>query len=267
MNEHATPRSLYSEESERGSRSSGCLVVVVVSLFALSRLLRGAKKHQLAVDFRVLATSHVPARIPIAGPVCALGRVAQPAFGRRIFTSVIRNSRLAAVVCRVAPRKKVRFLPGDCAPSLFLIPLAVPSFPRQPGSVGRSPGSIRGLGIFVEFALASALRFNYYYYHSPNPAPWFAAKDGHGRGRPADVRMDIPVDADIQGSGRQRTRTRLGRGRAKVRADADAPRTRTRLGRGRASDADMPRTRTRLGRGRASDAGVPRTRTLSGHSR
>ena len=35
MNEHATPRSLSSEESERGSRSSGCLVVVVVSLFVL----------------------------------------------------------------------------------------------------------------------------------------------------------------------------------------------------------------------------------------
>ena len=31
----ATPRSLSSEESERGSRSSGCLVVVVVSLFVL----------------------------------------------------------------------------------------------------------------------------------------------------------------------------------------------------------------------------------------
>ena len=49
---------------------------------------------------------------------------------------------------------KVRFfLPSDCAPSLFSIPLAVPSFPRQPRSVGRSPGSIRGLGIFVEFAI------------------------------------------------------------------------------------------------------------------
>ena len=35
MNEHATPRSLSSEESERGSRSSGCLVMVVVLLFAL----------------------------------------------------------------------------------------------------------------------------------------------------------------------------------------------------------------------------------------
>ena len=35
MNEHAAPRSLSSEESERGSRSSGCLVVVVVSLFVL----------------------------------------------------------------------------------------------------------------------------------------------------------------------------------------------------------------------------------------
>ena len=66
------------------------------------------------------------------------------------------HSRLAPGGCRVAPRprKKVMIiLPSDCAPSLFLIPLAVPSFPRQPGSVGRSPGSIRGLGIFVEFAL------------------------------------------------------------------------------------------------------------------
>ena len=85
----------------------GCLVVVVVSLFALSRLLRGAKKHRPAVDFRVLATSHVSARIPIAGLVCAMGRVAQPAFGRRISTSVIRDSRLAAVVWRQG--KKMRF--------------------------------------------------------------------------------------------------------------------------------------------------------------
>ena len=151
-NERANSRDRSSDGSGRGSRSSGCVVVVVVSLLALSRLLRGAKKHRPAVDFRVLATSHVPARIPIAGPVCAMGRVAQPAYGRRISTSVIRDSRLAAVVWRQG--KKVRvFLPSDCAPSLFLIPLAVPSFPRQPGPVGRSPGSIRGLGIFVEFAL------------------------------------------------------------------------------------------------------------------
>ena len=94
--------------------------MVVVSLFVLSRLLRGAKKHRPAVvDFRVLATSHyVPARIPIAGPVCALGRVAQPAFGRRISTSAIRVSRLAAGVWRQG-KKVMVFLPSDCAPSLF----------------------------------------------------------------------------------------------------------------------------------------------------
>ena len=60
-NERANSRDRSSDGSGRGSRSSGCLVVVVVSLFAFSRLLRGAKKHQPAVDFRVLATSHVPA--------------------------------------------------------------------------------------------------------------------------------------------------------------------------------------------------------------
>ena len=46
MNEHATPRSLSSEESGRGSRSSGCLIVVVVSLFALlGRCVRASLKH------------------------------------------------------------------------------------------------------------------------------------------------------------------------------------------------------------------------------
>ena len=63
------------------------------------------------------------------------------------------------------------FLPSDCAPSLFLIPLAVavPSFPSQPGSVGRSPGSIRGLGIFVKFAL----RARYIWQLAAQP-PFFA---------------------------------------------------------------------------------------------
>ena len=101
-NERANSRDRSSDGSGRGSRSSGCLVVVVVSLFALSRLLCGAKKHQPTVDFHVLATSHVPARIPIAGPVCAMGCVAQPAFFGRRFSnsSVIRDSRLAAAAWR-----------------------------------------------------------------------------------------------------------------------------------------------------------------------
>ena len=105
-NERASSRDRSSDGPGRRSFSSGCLVVVVVLLFALSQLPLGAKKHRPAVEFRVLATSHVPAHIPIAGPVCTMGRVAQPAFGRRISTSVIRVSHLAAVVWRQG--KKVR---------------------------------------------------------------------------------------------------------------------------------------------------------------
>ena len=133
--------------AQLGVSRRGCGFVVCAS-----RSLRGAKKHRTAALFCVSVASHLPARIPIAGLICAMGSVALPASDRRISTSAIRVSRLAAVVWRQG-KKVMVFLPSDCAPSLFLIPLAVPSFPRQPGSVGRSPGSIRGLGIFVEFAL------------------------------------------------------------------------------------------------------------------
>ena len=133
--------------AQLGVSRRGCGFVVCAS-----RSLRGAKKHRTAALFCVSVASHLPARIPIAGLICAMGSVAMPASDRRISTSAIRVSRLAAVVWRQG-KKVMVFLPSDCAPSLFLIPLAVPSFPRQPGSVGRSPGSICGLGIFVEFAL------------------------------------------------------------------------------------------------------------------
>ena len=129
--------------AQLGVSRRGCGFVVCAS-----RSLRGAKKHRTAALFCVSVASHLPARIPIAGLICAMGSVALPASDRRISTSAIRVSRLAAVVWRQGEKVMV-FLPSDCAPSLFLIPLAVPSFPRQPGSVGRSPGSIRGLGIFV----------------------------------------------------------------------------------------------------------------------
>ena len=59
MNEHATPRSLSSEESGRGSRSSGCLVVVVVSLFALLGrcVVRRSTGRRLFFVFRSRVTS------------------------------------------------------------------------------------------------------------------------------------------------------------------------------------------------------------------
>ena len=74
MNEHATPRSLFSEESERGSRSSGCLIVVVVSLFVLLGrcVLRGAKKHPTAVILGTSVSIRVPARLPLVSTARAL---------------------------------------------------------------------------------------------------------------------------------------------------------------------------------------------------
>ena len=59
MNEHATPRSLSSEESGRGSRSSGCLVVVVVSSFALLGrcVVRRSTGRRLFFVFRPRVTS------------------------------------------------------------------------------------------------------------------------------------------------------------------------------------------------------------------
>ena len=54
-----------------------------------SRPLRGAKKHRTAAVFRVSVASHLPARIPIAGPVYAMGCAALSACDRRNFTSVI----------------------------------------------------------------------------------------------------------------------------------------------------------------------------------
>ena len=72
MNEHATPRSLSSEEPGRGARSSGCLVVVVVvvSLFALltvSRSLRRCEEapgRRLFFVFRSRVTSPRASRSP-----------------------------------------------------------------------------------------------------------------------------------------------------------------------------------------------------------
>ena len=54
-----------------------------------SRSLRGAKKHRTAAVFRVSVASHLPARIPIVGPICAMGCAALSACDRRNFTSVI----------------------------------------------------------------------------------------------------------------------------------------------------------------------------------
>ena len=55
-----------------------------------------------------------------------------------------------------SPIKKTRSPPSR-APRGALVSLVIPpfdpSFPRRPGSVGRSAGSIRGLGIFVDFPL------------------------------------------------------------------------------------------------------------------
>ena len=81
--------------AQLGVSRRGCGFVVCAS-----RSLRGAKKHRTAALFCVSVASHLPARIPIAGLICAMGSVALPASDRRISTSAIRVSRLAAVVWR-----------------------------------------------------------------------------------------------------------------------------------------------------------------------
>ena len=72
-----------------------------------SRSLRGAKKHRTAAVFRVSVASHLPARIPIVGPICAMGRAALSACDRRNFTSVI--SRPAPGVWLVGSKKNRGF--------------------------------------------------------------------------------------------------------------------------------------------------------------
>ena len=67
------------------------------------------------------------------------------------------HSRLAPGGCRVAPKKKkCFFLTYDCGFASVSFLLVVPLFPFQPGFAGRSPGSTRGLGFFVKFALPPA---------------------------------------------------------------------------------------------------------------
>ena len=77
--ERANFRDRSSDGSGRGSRSSGCLAVVGVSLFALL-VLCGAKKTPDGgfVSCSSVA-SHLPARIPTAGSVGAMGSVVLPA--------------------------------------------------------------------------------------------------------------------------------------------------------------------------------------------
>ena len=105
--ERANFRDRSSDGSGRGSRSSGCPAVVVVQLFALL-VLCGAKKNTDGgfVSCSSVA-SHLPARVPPAGSVGAMGSVVLPASGRCGPTSVIRASRPAAVVWR--PIKKSGF--------------------------------------------------------------------------------------------------------------------------------------------------------------
>ena len=104
INESANPRSRSSEESGRGSRSSGCLVVVVVSWFVLLGRCVVQRGTGRRFFFRVSVASHLPARVAIVGLVCAMASVALPVSDRRNSTSVI--SRLARGGCWVVMKKK-----------------------------------------------------------------------------------------------------------------------------------------------------------------
>jgi hypothetical protein len=102
--EDANFRDRASDGSGRGSRSSGCPAVVVVSLFALL-VLCGAKKHRTAALFRVLFSRESP---PRAHPDRRLGWCdgVRRAAGLRSLRSHFGHSRLAPGGCRVAPNKK-----------------------------------------------------------------------------------------------------------------------------------------------------------------
>jgi len=136
----------------RGSRSSRCPIVVVCFVVCASRSLRGAKKHPTAVILGNSVSIRVPARIPLVSTARARR---SPGSGPKISASSprwFRASRLAGV-CRSSGKKSRFFRHSACAFGSFLIPPFDPSFPRWPGSAGRSAGFFPGLEIFVEFAL------------------------------------------------------------------------------------------------------------------
>ena len=71
--ERANFRDRPSDGSDRGSRSSGCLVMVVVLLFALlGRCMAGAQKHRTAGVLGISVSMRVPARIPLVSTARAL---------------------------------------------------------------------------------------------------------------------------------------------------------------------------------------------------
>ena len=161
--QHARAVSRACATAARTAKSFRALhVVVVVSLFVLLGRCVVQRSTERRLFLCVSVASHLPARIPIAGLIYAMGSVALSASDRRSPDFHFGHSRLASCAWRLSSvvrrqREKVMFFYlATSRLLLFLIPLAVPSFPRQPGSVSRSPGSIRGLGIFVEFALLFA---------------------------------------------------------------------------------------------------------------
>ena len=119
-NERANSRDRSSDGSGRGSRSSGCLVVVVVSLFMLSRLLRAwCEEAPTGGGFPCFgheprARSHPDRRPGLCDGPCFAAGLRPPNFQSG-------HSRLAPGGCRVAPQgeKCDVFKPSDCAPSFF----------------------------------------------------------------------------------------------------------------------------------------------------
>ena len=133
--ERANFRDRSSDGSGRGSRSSGCLAVVGVSLFALL-VLCGAKKHRTAALFRVLRSrvtspraSRPPARLVRWNPSCCRPHVA--AVPLRSFAP--RARRLSCG----AQEKKVGFLDLTTAGLLrFSFCLLFLSFHSSPDPLG-----------------------------------------------------------------------------------------------------------------------------------
>ena len=146
--ERANFRDRSSDGSGRGSRSSGCLAVVGVSLFALL-VLCGAKKHRTAALFRVLRSrvtspraSRPPARLVRWGPSCCRPQIA--AVPLRSFAP--RARRLSCG----AQEKKVGFLDLTTAGLLrFSFCLLFLSFHSSPDPLG----FLRGRSADSDFSL------------------------------------------------------------------------------------------------------------------
>ena len=144
--QHARAVSRACATAARTAKSFRALhVVVVVSLFVLLGRCVVQRSTERRLFLCVSVASHLPARIPIAGLIYAMGSVALSASDRRSPDFHFGHSRLASCAWRLSSvvrrqREKVMiFLPSDFAPS-FVFNSACCSFLSTPARI-REPFS------------------------------------------------------------------------------------------------------------------------------